>query len=512
MANIDDAFTIDKLSLDDSVLVVAGSIDPTISTGYEAPIGSIFVRTNGELYQKTNTADVDWSLVGSGGGSDVLAKVSSNDTTAGYLNGKLVNGTSITFTENNDGGNETLSIDTSIPLADIQTEIDAIETASGGIFDTDGTFDATTVDTALVTVNTPTDLLDTLSQMDDAILAQTEMATVVLGITGAITLPASFADIDWDVTSVQNDTATIEHNTTNTERIDIKETGLYLLSYAVSVDDGDPGEDVVSFQILANGLTVVPGSKRDVTFKDSMHDISNILTAELTAGDYITVQHEGEGIKTLEVTSNFTVTRLKGLRGVTGTSGVDGTDGLPGLPGGGTNITVASDGVAIPNTPHSQLNFIGDFGVADAGGGTADLTLNLPVFGTEYDRAESIGLTTTTSTTFINKATLTVNNLVGGDYRIAISYGWNHNDGGSDFESRIQENAVDVVEIHKQEPKDTAGNFGNSGTSQRYYVSRTIHRTLIPATSYTYTLDFRTDLNGSASGIWEAVIEFWRVT
>lgn len=42
-----------------------------------------------------------------GGG---LVKVSSNDTTAGYLNGKLVAGTNITLTEGTDGGNETLSI------------------------------------------------------------------------------------------------------------------------------------------------------------------------------------------------------------------------------------------------------------------------------------------------------------------------------------------------------------------------------------------------------------------
>lgn len=38
------------------------------------------------------------------------AKVSSNDTTAGYLNGKLLAGTGITLTENNNGGNETLTI------------------------------------------------------------------------------------------------------------------------------------------------------------------------------------------------------------------------------------------------------------------------------------------------------------------------------------------------------------------------------------------------------------------
>jgi|688.fasta_scaffold93125_4 hypothetical protein len=49
---------------------------------------------------------------GSGGGSsaDEKAKVSSNDTTAGYLNGKLVAGTNVTLTENNNGGDETLTI------------------------------------------------------------------------------------------------------------------------------------------------------------------------------------------------------------------------------------------------------------------------------------------------------------------------------------------------------------------------------------------------------------------
>jgi hypothetical protein len=42
--------------------------------------------------------------------TDEVAKVSSNDTTAGYLNGKLVAGSGIALTENNNGGNETLGI------------------------------------------------------------------------------------------------------------------------------------------------------------------------------------------------------------------------------------------------------------------------------------------------------------------------------------------------------------------------------------------------------------------
>jgi hypothetical protein len=43
--------------------------------------------------------------------TDIKTSVSANDTTPGFLNGKLVAGTNISLTENNDGGNETLTID-----------------------------------------------------------------------------------------------------------------------------------------------------------------------------------------------------------------------------------------------------------------------------------------------------------------------------------------------------------------------------------------------------------------
>ena len=49
--------------------------------------------------------------------TDVKVLVSSNDSTAGYLNGKLVAGTAISFTENNDGSNETLTINATDPTA-----------------------------------------------------------------------------------------------------------------------------------------------------------------------------------------------------------------------------------------------------------------------------------------------------------------------------------------------------------------------------------------------------------
>ena len=49
--------------------------------------------------------------------TDVKVSVSSNDTTAGFLNGKLVAGEAVTFTENNNGGDETLTIAATDPTA-----------------------------------------------------------------------------------------------------------------------------------------------------------------------------------------------------------------------------------------------------------------------------------------------------------------------------------------------------------------------------------------------------------
>ncbi len=79
-------------------------VAPTLATAPSAvDIISLFTLNGGTTwfgsYAATGTA-----------GADVLVKVSSNDTTAGYLNGKLVAGSGVTLTENLDGGNETLTI------------------------------------------------------------------------------------------------------------------------------------------------------------------------------------------------------------------------------------------------------------------------------------------------------------------------------------------------------------------------------------------------------------------
>lgn len=58
--------------------------------------------------------------------TDETAKVSSNDTTAGYLNGKLVAGANVTLTENNNGANETLTIAATVPVTSVNTKTGAV--------------------------------------------------------------------------------------------------------------------------------------------------------------------------------------------------------------------------------------------------------------------------------------------------------------------------------------------------------------------------------------------------
>jgi hypothetical protein len=63
--------------------------------------------------------------------ADDKAKVSSNDTTAGYLNGKLVAGANVTLTENNNGGNETLTISANFTDADDKAKVSSNDTTAG---------------------------------------------------------------------------------------------------------------------------------------------------------------------------------------------------------------------------------------------------------------------------------------------------------------------------------------------------------------------------------------------
>lgn len=86
-------------------------------------------------YLKVDRLDVQNTLVAgttlidlANAATDEKAKVSSNDTTPGFLNGKLVAGANVTLTENNNGGNETLTISANFTDADDKVKVSAGDT------------------------------------------------------------------------------------------------------------------------------------------------------------------------------------------------------------------------------------------------------------------------------------------------------------------------------------------------------------------------------------------------
>lgn len=321
----------------------------------------------------------------------------------------------------------------------------------------------------------------------------TDLASVTLGFNTSFLIPQTMTDVNWDITHLENNTSVLQHDTLNSERVLVKETGLYFINFSLSFD-ADPFEEQISAQVVRNGTTVVPGSFRLASEDDEINDLSNAFTALLTAGDYITLQISANGAgNLLHNSTNFCITRAQG------------TKGDPGPTGSGSNINVKQDNVSVINTPHSILNF-NNMEVSDTGIGQVDIK---NIVGSEFQIAQSLGFSTTTSTIFQNKVTLTTSNLPAGIYRIGIHYGWNHNAVTNDFESIVLEDGIQIGNKHKQEPKDSAGG-DPTGTTQRYFTSRVFYRTLT-AGSHEYKLQFRTDNSGTTSSIFEATIELWRV-
>ena len=109
MADISLSFSAEGgISLDDLVGIFTGTIDPSV-TGETAPLGSLFVRQNGQLFQKIGYTDTDWIKFSQGLGEAV--KISSSDTTGSYLNNKLLVTSALVKTIGSPGANETLTID-----------------------------------------------------------------------------------------------------------------------------------------------------------------------------------------------------------------------------------------------------------------------------------------------------------------------------------------------------------------------------------------------------------------
>lgn len=139
-ANVTNMATLSASGVVGNIATVAGAVSNVNTTASNiAGVNSFAERyriassapssslNEGDLYYDTNANTLNfyngsaWSAIVAD--TDVKVLVSSNDTTAGFLNGKIVAGTGISLTENNNGSNETLTITSSGATLDDATAL-----------------------------------------------------------------------------------------------------------------------------------------------------------------------------------------------------------------------------------------------------------------------------------------------------------------------------------------------------------------------------------------------------
>jgi hypothetical protein len=332
-----------------------------------------------------------------------------------------------------------------------------------------------------------------------------DVANTQARMDSSLALTTSYTNIAFNLTDVENNTLVIKHDDTNKDRINVYQDGFYFVK-ADFTGTNNTGVNIVAVRVIKNDTDVISGSESSLNlYSGEIQTISTNNVIQLQANDYLSVQTYGVDTGTIW-TGKFIVYKLDGIKGEKGDTGA---------PGSGSNMVIQNEGVDVLNTPHSIINFKGSLvNAVDTGTGTVDVTITPPavdvIFGSQFARSESLNVSTVVgNVNWQNKVTLTTTDLPSGTYRIGIAYGWNHDGATNDFEARFRLNGTDMGEIHLQEPQDTAGTFGSTGTNQRMYVNRVFYQTISGVNII--TLDYRTNSSVDESSIWDAVIEMWRV-
>ena len=172
--------------------------------------------------------------------------------------------------------------------------------------------------------------------------AATDLAAVQARRTTAYTLTTAFVDITLDTTDEETDAAIVEHNNTNTDDIDIKEDGTYLIRYESDTETAAATNNTniqMEARVRVNDTAVLPGSEamcasfedNSVAGSEGPQHLSNAFIATLAANDKVTLQLSkvelsGSTVYTAERIS-FQVIKLEGANGNTGPTGPPGTSG-----------------------------------------------------------------------------------------------------------------------------------------------------------------------------------------
>ena len=200
---------------------------------------------------------------------------------------------------------------------------------------------------------------------------QTALGAVVLGeIPTAVarrtinqSVTGTFTDVSFNETSVETDTSVVEHDNVNTDRLNLKEIGSYLVFFSTMISCG--GEPNVNFRVRLNDTTTVAdfpdgffvdaGSATD--FDWNLTRIGIVTTTNVS--DFISLQVSETGGTNDIINTLFGAIRLRAPKGDTG-------------PAGTGAVNVEDDGDTVPGGPFGILNFVG--ATATQNGSKVDIT------------------------------------------------------------------------------------------------------------------------------------------
>ena len=149
----------------------------------------------------------------------------------------------------------------------------------------------------------------------------------------------------------------------------------------------------------------------------------------------------------------------------------------------------------------------------------ADLeAYSMPVFGSEYHYAQSVGVTTISQRYPYVVLEMPVTVTHAGKYKLASAYMWSHDHTSTDFRCDIVHtdpggNSASIYS-HVQEPKDSSGSFANTGTDQKIPASWSGLLDLtagVHMISVILNIDQTNNGGRKKSSIWDLTTELWRV-
>ena len=249
----------DGLVLNDVVLLFAGSSTPEVDEP-DAPVGSNYFRSNGDRYVRTaNTGSgvaADWELVPivSGGGPTVQLdwefKSATGAADPGSGNFRYNNATpaSVTAIYISDETKSGIDVGTIIGLlsAGNKIYIQQFENSTKAqLFDVTS---APTDNSGWWTIPVTLDANGTGGLPDDGKEClflffggggggtPSDQPTVMATRSTAVTFTTAWTDVTLDQTPEENAPATVEHDNTNTDRLLLKDAGIYEIHYRIDVD------------------------------------------------------------------------------------------------------------------------------------------------------------------------------------------------------------------------------------------------------------------------------------